>query len=120
MSLDDKLREILGLVLHADLKSDLIDSMVASIKQAFTNEGWVELRLAEVRPWKETVKNLNELTGSDVSLTEAYKQNLMTGQEWYDRFEREIGEWGLGAYSVEYRRVKLDSVLEAAKKAAGL
>lgn len=85
MSLDDKLKEILHFCAgNTDNKS----LYIPQIKQAFADEGYTKLP-----KWSGVT--------------------LMTGQEWYDRFYKEIN-------SIPYSPLRIHEIWDAAKKAAGL
>jgi hypothetical protein len=76
--------------------------MVSKIKQAFQEAGWVKLKVP------------NHAEGDVVEL---HAEGLMTGQEWYDRFEKEYLK------AIGYPNVigKVDhSARIAARRAAGL
>lgn len=99
MSLDDKLRKILNTELsavgetgwsHTDKEAD---GLLVHIKQAFYQAKHYYI--------PDNIKLL-ERPGAD---------NLMTGQEWYDRFEKEYQNSSNGDDHEAY---------EAAKKAAGI
>lgn len=108
--LDDKLKKILKshvkrkafspkerIRFNIDIGIDE-DTAVDQIKQAFADEGWVEERLNN-EP-RHTVK-------------------VMTGKEWLDRFEKELGGENLKA--IAEHDVGLErEMLEAAKKASGV
>lgn len=124
-NLDDKLREIAEDVFRAgvgtqaddikhsekaylNLQKHYTTEAISQIKQAFKDENYIQV--------PETV--INDDGSMDVRYAKKVLQNgvpLMTGQEWYEKFQNEISEWGLGAYSGD-----LDSVIEAAEKASGL
>lgn len=99
--LDDKLMEICERLDTAQVCN--IHAFVGEIKQAFTDEGWVELP--------------PRITQYDSD----FKPNFMSGQEFYDRFWKELKkadediepeDWA-DAYYVSF-------FLEAAKRAAGI
>ncbi len=111
MSLDDKLREILH---QAGYGSEMIyetdDALVAQIKQAFADGGYVQVPKEVQETWRE----YNRMAG------------YMTGQEWYDRFQIELArdqtKWEINHLSEvpKFLGKRTVYVLEAAKKAAGL
>lgn len=88
--LDKKLREILTPKLPTT-----IDTQIIRLKQAFADEGYIVLQPLTVK-------------SSDTDATD-----LMTGQDWYDRF---VQEW----LSIHRPDLKSIEILEAAKKAAGV
>ena len=95
MTLDDKLRYL--------LKQP--NTTVAQIKQAFIDEGWAD------------TNNLTTLAN-----WAAKDRGLMTGQEFYDRFEKEYehqvkeNDSRTGGELSHQRHY----IIEAAKKAAGI
>lgn len=102
MTLDDKLRETLtkyrNLLLEPEehyVEDKLTQAKaIAQIHQAFAEEGYTTA--------DQLAKNLSS------------KINIMTGQEWYDRFEKELEP---------IRRTMprtIFKVKEAARKAAGI
>jgi len=71
---------------------------VDNIRQIFIDDGWSK------RP---------SVTIHDDAISKQ-SDHFMSGEAWYDRFERELEPWSGGAYSGD-----LDSVLLAAQKATG-
>ena len=105
-TLDDRLREIL----RADRANELaIAETIAQIKQAFADEGWIKIpQIVEVEGKLETQHNFVDINN----------MRYMTGQEWYDRFERELQRV---AFVDEYDvRNAVNQCWDAAMKAAGL
>lgn len=109
-SLDDKLREILEGYMHyltgrqqengLDWDGDY-PTTIGRIKQAFADEGYVN-----------KIDNPN-MIGMYVD-KDGYIYKAMTGQEWYDRFEKEMD-------NQPYKIDPMFSVaFEVAKKAAGI
>lgn len=99
MKLDDKLREVIYGWVTADMdvtEEEHIDKMVAQIKQAFADEGYIDS------------KNLEHL------FSVARATGLMTGQEFYDRFRSEV------AKELNEHAMPTGFVMRAAKKASGL
>lgn len=93
------------------------DDEIEAIKQAFIDEGWIPYKPFEYTPegkkpawWSKTPELM---TGDE---HKARTAGLMTGQEWYDRFEKEVGQYEAGGWIDD----TLDNVLLAAKKAAGI
>ena len=106
--LDDKLREILAKVKFYPTVEIPPSEAIAAIKQAFTEAGHK--------------KFTNRLDLETHNLTHTDKP-LMTGQEWYDRFEKEM--YFLIAmvwddHKEHHEILDREQILEAAKKAAGL
>jgi hypothetical protein len=106
MSIDDKLREIVrDFGLKAEFNSFSSDKdlpvVVAQIKQAFADEGWAYLPKMTVTDLEEGREWINK-----------NMQQVMTGQEWYDKL---IEEW---------LRLPKDhgfvDMQDAAKRAAGI
>jgi len=107
--LDQKLREI-GLYDVSDSRYTELGEhpeTIARIKQAFADEGYVIIpRFKRVHMETLTVKSVD---GEEV--------NFMTGQEWHDRFEKELEKISsLGDISPS----NLDYIKQAAKKASNL
>ncbi len=121
MNLDDKLRDIL---LGASYAVPLIDEesgagsavmpmYLRALKKAFTDEGYVHI------PQVETVTRYER--GAKPELFMVNGKEVMTGQQWYDRFEREYhlsADWIAGDH--EMGDDAENDVLNAAKRAAGL
>lgn len=111
MSIDDKLKSLLeddeSGIKHCcgQTGCDDIEADITQIKQAFTDEGYKYVTRAET-----------EL------LDRAINGDLMTGQEWYDRFKGEL--MGISVLWTEEIPKQLNpyalKVLEAAKKASGI
>lgn len=111
MNIDEKLREILrqnGLVVNA---SDVIKAT----KQAFADEGY-----------EKRIVHFDKYTPADLGFTELpedYKvAEIMTGQDWYERFEKELSGKVLPypENAEEYVRNISNEYIEAAKRASGL
>lgn len=111
--LDDKLKEILAFMrAHPEVSLDerVEESTIGRIKQAFADEGYIPVA-------KLKDKNM-ALSANDGKYYE-----LMTGQEWLSRFEKELPlhDHDIGspverhAVGTPYTR---EQVLEAAKKAS--
>lgn len=110
MNLDDKFKEIEikrteyigGGEVHRTIR--LNDEEIAQIKQLFADVGY------RFNP------SLKEMAGYKINT-----KPTMTGQEFFERFEKELGEPkvfpGYGYDEIGYED---DHVLEAAKKASGL
>ena len=102
MSLEEKLRTVIAPLFGAVANSPewhgdeekLVDEVLDQIIQAFKDEGW-RLHLAE-------------------NVVVVSREGYMTGQEWYDRFEKEMEQ------VIFYDSEDRDDVTNAAKKAAGL
>lgn len=95
-TLEDKLRKIVEKYENTDS-----DVLVAQIIQAFKDEGWVKVDLRYTPPM-------------DVFTT---NPKYMTGQEWYERFENELGNTVVSADNVP---AVVLACKESAKKASGL
>lgn len=107
--LDEELRKITVPVWHAGQGTfdyPLNDEGVEKVKQAFKDAGWFSLS--------------ESATGGRLISTVKQYEGLMTGQEWYDRFSKEMSDrfsmWGDGSNGF----VELKPTKEAAKKAAGI
>lgn len=83
MSIDDKLREIVGAIIYDGHKNGVTtptEPWVVNIKQAFADEGYVQFK------YEPGAKVFTEEEGLQLLLDKGF----MTGQEWYDRFEKEL------------------------------
>lgn len=107
-NLDDKLREILtGCVNRAyddmDSKSwhDPYSEPIAQIKQAFTDEGYKQYTIH------------TKITTLNGVVTTQHGQAIMTGQEWYDRFKKELT-------NIKPPDEYVGDVVAAAKRASGV
>lgn len=94
--MDERLREIIESLEFEGHTYKTAPKAIAQIKQAFAEEGWCA-----------PIHFIDRGDGIKVSA-----EQVMTGQEWYDRFEKEIRKNGKADFNKE--------LLEAAKKAAGL
>lgn len=119
--IDDKLLEIL---LKADFTpgldlahtSEKYGKVIAQIKQAFKDEGYIK-----IPPLVKSTSKVFEIKKGGIAIT-IKPEEVMTGQEWLSRFEKELMDipvlWTdeipkqLNPYALK--------VLEAAKKASGL
>jgi len=125
MDIDNKLREILrnGAFGHyiEDDKGDFcpldwsgssdgyFDTYIARIKQAFADEGWSDTNLYTKDKLARFLKS----------------ENMMTGQEWYNRFKKELQElysddpfFPLPDDSID--ELTFGESLDAARKAGGI
>lgn len=106
MSLDDKLREILNSPFDpANFKGsqDFDSQLITEIKQAFADYGYVPVA---------TLKDKNMA----LSANDGKYYELMTGQEFYDRFCDEAA----GEASSPTEAITIMKAMLAAKRAAGL
>jgi len=115
-NLDDKLREMLEIV-HEGCKltrpCPVENQAVRAIKEAFADEGYIQ------------IPSVTEVVDDDKGThLEVRGVRVMTGQEWYDRFEKEASSNNFDEIaSGRMRQVFINlnnAYLEAAKKAAGL
>lgn len=120
MSLDNKLREILSDSYDIVGKGATVrlnhDGAIAQIKQAFADEGYVKIPQGTVG--KVDGVKIFSINGDS---------NIMTGQEFYAAYKRELGFGSLDDVkdmargeelkAIEVAEMKCD---EAAKRAAGL
>lgn len=121
-SLDNKLREILQSP-HRDSYGSLVitfptTKMLAQIKQVFKDE------LEKSSEWQDIAREIVKSTTK--------KHGYMTGQEWYDRFEKELkkiaGFWltqvdeprGIQKAKPGMGALARAAIKEAAKKASGI
>lgn len=108
MSIEDKLRDILN-NFHGD--PDFLEANVEAVKNAFIEEGYVQMAYNPVK---------RELLGKPIGNVLS-TNDVMTGQEFYDRFEREYhmrADW-ISADPIMGDDAEHD-VLLAARLAAGL
>lgn len=114
MSIDKKLKELLsddGQLVHCcgQAGTSDIEKGIAQIKQVFLDEGW-----EQPRPLTDNeVRAINDYTKAN---------HMMTGQEWYDRFKKEV-EVDFDFTGVGKRELAdtiVNHISEAAKKASGL
>lgn len=91
---------------HGDIEED-----IAHIKQAFKDAGWLY-----VPPLKASKGYVIKKGGEAVTIKPS---EVMTGQEWYERFERELGK-EVDHLMCGERLVCSGHVTKAAKKAAGI
>lgn len=104
--LDYKLSQCITLIIQnsdgKQLKSSQEENdIVADIKQAFADANYIQA----------------PQTGTYVPIVEVAGSNLMTGQEFYDRFREEITKVASHPDTVTWPK---DMVMLAAKRAAGL
>lgn len=113
MSIDDKLREIVSPTAYGFVKYDVcpecmfdFKNAIPLIKQAFADEGYVQFK------YEPGAKVFTEEEGLQLLLDKGF----MTGQEWYDRFEKLANSYP------PYEPIKSPRLLalELARKAAGL
>lgn len=114
MSLDDRLKEILDTLRNAPkhrAAGAIIDAEIA-IKQVFTDEGYIKIPCVEL----EHDKNNNRPT-----LYTVMGNEVMTGQDWYERFIKEIDHerYEHTGNPTEVHNKLMVLVLEAAKRASG-
>lgn len=119
-NLDDKLREIMLNARKVGLSDETATYEVAQIKQAFEEAGYVKSGYANFKSLKVPDEPLD-------TLQVKHEPSLMTGQEWYDRFEKELSH---EIYGDTNPSDKVDcegipyacscDLLDAAKRAAGL
>lgn len=87
----------------------VVERIARDIHQAFIDEGWANIH------WKQEGKTVTfSLPTSRLS--------YMTGQEWYDKFEKEYQPWKSfisKGYNDGYADARIRA-LETAKKAAGI
>lgn len=108
MSLDDKLRAIIQDRMNW---KGTEDETIAAIKQAYEDEGY-EPFIGHIQSIHQHLKELE---------SRFYTDDRMTGQEWYDRFERQYhmsADWIAG--DPEMGDDAEHDVLNAARRAAGL
>ena len=95
--IDEKLREIIVNLLDTGMPNSISqDEAHKQIKQAFADAGY-------------SYQERNLFKGLKLART------VMTGQEWYERFDRELDDYADISGDVSY-----SDCLKAAKRAAGL
>jgi hypothetical protein len=111
--LDERLRELLSQITTGGhyvrlnrQAQQLVDSQSAQIKQAFADEGYVHVPQVEVVTRYEAGKK------PEVFMVNG--KEVMTGQEWYSRFEPLLEDIDLNS-PTRYQQIKT-----AAKKASRL
>lgn len=112
MTLDDKLMDILAQhrMNSGELdKESLEQQCVELIKQAFADEGYIPPKAKMF--WHQKGKNVY-ISGAQDHIVSVDMEQLMTGQEWYGRFEAELKAHPMveGQYDV----------FQVARRAAGL
>jgi hypothetical protein len=121
LELDEKLKDILNLI-NKSLAEDVQMWVIPQIKQVFADAGYITPeQVAKTQDLVNQMANLaNDMarvpTVQYVSITDDQREArmLMTGQEWYDRFEKELKS-GLALPEVMDIWVRV-----SAKRAAGL
>lgn len=117
--LDEKLVTLIRT--YGTLANPFTRQRIEEIKQAFIDAGWIDMRKLQ-KNWSEAEELLQGARPDD-------EAELMTGQEWYDRFEKEhkrlLKEKLEQRLAKEGRSVIGDFVMkdladQAAKKAAGI
>lgn len=123
MNIDNKLKEILDriksvkFVTTKEVTNAVVDldkvrsNMVAKIKQLFADEGY-----------EKKIGLIGNISGIKLYSING-DSNIMAGQEWYDRFEKELDKWDrieIGTNKGETDFMAIPLVLKAAKKASGL
>lgn len=152
-SLDEKLLDIVRehvLVLADQRSGELTDeeflevanevtpAYIEQIKQAFIDAGWVDVKkpitgdihgvgIYKVSEKLFTINGVDELVAHDGTKVKFDPEQpvMMTGQEWYDRFEKEVNNIGDNteistAHGADGLPTAKQLSLEVAKKASGL
>lgn len=90
----------------------LTEEDIETIKHAFIDAGWFKTPDVDGEPRKVTITYKEN---TDAKFAKLRDYTLMTGQEWYDRFEKELQEIETlpGIFTTHDSRV-------AAKKASGI
>ena len=117
MQIDEKLKEIVwgassisaGMddfgALEKSEQEQQVDETVAQIKQVFADEGYIKIpQIREIKGKTETQHNLVDINN----------MGYMTGQDWYERFEKELNMTN-ALYGKDGERA-----LKIAEKASGL
>lgn len=105
----DAIREAQGYIDDEDIQLEAANVAIEQIKQAFKDAGYERISEGTIPTFK------------------SYLKQVTTGQEWYDRFEKEWGTWpekdccNPGSSCEDQTRIDMQrGALEAAKKAAGV
>ena len=119
MSIEDKIEEITQVAMDYAQNSIVsgqpmkvgAKEVTKRIVQVFEDEGWVRIETpseTQKREWEEAHK--------------LFQGDLLTGQEWYERFVNELEAYGSTMYdkSIDTLFYFESSVLKAAKRASGL
>lgn len=102
--MEDKIREEINKLFWKLIETNAPDEdIVENIKKIFADEGY------EPKPHYRVPGNITAMND--------YGVKLYSGQEWFDRFEKELHITGLGEQAEQLMR---SQVLNIAKKAAGL
>ena len=108
-NLDDKLKEAIRYIANEDGYAEIedLDVAIAKIKQAFKDEGYLPFK-----PYGEVPEGQKQPEWWSKTPT------IMTGQEWYYRFEKLVFELNPKEYpsDIFYR----NEILELAKKASSI
>lgn len=96
--IDDKLKEIIQQSVYMT-KGGMVfsDDAIAQIKQVFADEGYIK-----------------EIDVSTPAITNYDRPKLLTGADWYERFEIEY------AKILDFGQTKSGRAIKAARKASGL
>ncbi len=101
---------------HADSNKELVAEALAKVKQVFKDTGY--LYLPTVKPGDFILIDGGEvILNGDGTMT---KVRRMTGQEWYDRFEKEMCYSHVDTQTYAPKEITYLGVLKAARRAAGL
>ena len=109
MSLDDKLKEILG-----KQGAGASDETIPQIKQAFADEAGLTQLIQDTANLYANMKHDALRLGLSYSNTQ-----YLSGQEWYDNFEKEYDQLDDTRTGGELSHWKA-YIFQAAKRAAGL
>ena len=104
--IDDKLREIIDDPIVTRFDKNDSDKAIRLIKQIFAEESYVKQGRHEL---------INERLREKVISGE-----IMTGQEWYDRFEKELSQAPAKFNQLMEGTVAVKEVRMAAKRASGI
>lgn len=96
----------------ADIRDKHKKQTIEGVKQVFVDAGWMPLNAKE-GDYIQVNRKEYQLDGGNITEIER-----MTGQEFYDRFEKEMSR--LHADGSEGVRKEWNYTLQAAKKAAGI
>lgn len=118
-------KKLFGIIKHASNEDGYVEDSVAvrevaRIKQAFVDAGWLSPeRVAETQKLvNKLVQNAQDMHKLAMGVYPQLLPNVMTGQEWYDRFEKEMDR--ISAYATFDNHDDVDRAMDAAKRASGI
>jgi hypothetical protein len=106
-------------------------TLLGKIIQAFKDDGWAPIKLTALLRDEKLVKTMQD---AGYKVSESITAEYMTGQEWYERFEKEMTQYMLDCDYIlaenasdvnsynnkNVTRSLINSAREAAKRASGI